>query len=213
MMIGKCDLQPHLSGKAFMSPSDPIPGVMRELAPMFEGCAIWAVRAILEADVRIKAPFEAVRAIPEGSSLYCILPTASTRYYAQLVVGLEEGEIETLFPSELDPRVRKDAIGEMANVISGLFVADDQFIARFGYLRPSTPFFSEGAFTARMDWGLKGRVEANGKEMALHFCIRELQETQAPAEWESRIPAELESRVPAEREPGEDAIKREGSPD
>lgn len=188
-----------------MSPSDPIPGVMGELAPVFEGCVIWAVRAILESDVSIKTPFEAVRAVPEGSSLYCILPTASTSYYAQLVVGVEEGEIETLFPGELDPKVRKDAIGEMANVISGLFVADDQFIARFGYLRPSTPFFSEGAFTARMDWGLKGRVEANGKEMALHFSIRELRELP--------VSAERESRVPAEREPGGDAIKREGSPD
>ncbi len=158
---------------------------------------VWAVRAILESDVNVKAPFEAICAVPEGSSLYCILPTASTRYYAQLVVGLEESEIETLFPGEMDPRVRKDAIGEMANVISGLFVADDQFIARFGYLRPSTPFFSEGAFTARKDWGLKGRVEANGKQMILHFSIRELGD--APA--------------PTEKSAGEDASKREGRPD
>lgn len=179
-----------------MSPSDPIQGVMVEFAPVFEGCVLWAVSAILESDVRVKMPFEAVCAIPEGSSLYCILPTASSRYYAQLVVGLEEGETETLFPGEIDPKVRKDAIGEMANVISGIFVADDQFIARFGYLRPSTPFFSEGAFTARLDWGLRGRVEANGKEMGFHFSIRELQE----------LP------VPVERESG-DAIKLEGSPD
>jgi hypothetical protein len=180
-----------------MPTTDPIPDVMGEVAPVFEDCVVWAVRAILESEVSIKVPFEAVRAAPEGSSLYCILPTASTRYYAQLVVGLEEGEIETLFPNEIDPRIRKDAIGEMANVISGLFVADDQFITRFGYLRPSTPFFSEGAFTARVDWGLKGRVEANGKEMDFHFSIRELQKP----------------LVPPEREPGGDAIKLEGNPD
>lgn len=168
-----------------MPPSDPIPGVVWELASVFEGCVLWAVRAILESDVSIKTPFKAVRAVPDGSSLYCILPAASNRFYAQLVVGLEEGEIETHFPGEKDPRVRKDAIGEMANVISGLFVADDGFIAHFGYLRPSTPFFSEGAFTSRKDCGLKGRIEANGKEMGLHFSIRELQEPSIPAEWES----------------------------
>lgn len=180
-----------------MPPTNSIPGVMGEVAPVLESCVIWAVRAILEADVSVKTPFEAVRAVPEGSSLYCILPTASTRYYAQLVVGLEEEEIEALFPGEMDPRIRKDAIGEMANVISGLFVADDQFIAHFGYLRPSTPFFSEGAFTARMDWGVMGRVEANGKEMGLHFSIRELQEPP----------------FPGERESGGIAIKLEGNPD
>lgn len=180
-----------------MPSSDPIPEVMGELAPVFEGCVLWAVRAILESDVNIKTPFEAVRAVPEGSSLYCILPTASKRYYAQLVVGLEEGEIESLFPDEKEPAIRKDAIGEMANVISGLFVADDLFIAHFGYLRPSTPFFSEGAFTSRMDFGLKGRIEAKGKEMALHFCIRDLQDAPVPAQWESGGPA----------------IEPEGSPD
>jgi hypothetical protein len=180
-----------------MAPSDPIPGVMGELAPVFEGCVLWAARAILESDVNIKVPFEAVRAISDGSSLYCILPSASTRFYAQLVVGLEEEEIASLFPGERDPKIRKDAIGEMANVISGLFVADDQFIAHFGYLKPSTPFFSEDAFTSRMDFGLKGRVEANGREMGLHFCIRELQE----------------SPVPAERDPGGITIKPEGNPD
>jgi hypothetical protein len=186
-----------------MSPSDPISGVLGEMAPVFEGCVLWAVRAILEADVKVKVPFEAVHAVPEGSSLYCILPTASGRWYAQLVIGLEENEIETMFPSEMDPKVRKDAIGEMANVISGLFVADDQFIAKFGYLRPSTPFFSEGAFTARRDWGLKGRVEANGKEMALHFSIRDLQETPAAAPNESGGDP---------RSSADNAPKREGNP-
>lgn len=180
-----------------MSPSDPIPDVMRELAPVFEGCVVWAVSAILESNVSVKIPFGAVRAIPEGSSLYCILPTASTRYYAQLVVGLEEEETEILFPGEIDPKIRKDAIGEMANVISGIFVADDQFVTRFGFLSPATPFFSEGAFTDRLDWGLKGRVEANGKEMSIHFSIRELQEPP----------------VPTERNFGGLAIKSEGKPD
>ncbi|MDB5105312.1 MAG: hypothetical protein JWP91_3001 [Fibrobacteres bacterium] len=164
-----------------MTPSDPIESSLANMARTFEGCVSWAVRAILESEIRIKTPFEAVASVPDGSSLYCILPTASTKYYAQLVVGVEEDDIEILFPGEMDPRVRKDAIGEMANVVSGLFVADDQFIARFGYLRPSTPFFSEGAFTARKDWGLKGRIEANGREMVLHFSIRELQENPAPA--------------------------------
>ena len=170
---------------------------MAELSASFEGCVVWAVRAILESDVTVKVPFESVCSIPEGSSLYCILPTASKRFYAQLVIGLEDGEIENIFPGEMDARVRKDAIGEMANVISGLFVADDLFIARFGYLKPSTPFFSEGAFTARKEWGLKGRVEANGQEMILHLSIRELGES-SPA---------------AEKESGDDSLKREGRPD
>ena len=170
---------------------------MGNMAPIFEGYVSWTVRTILESEVRIKTPFEVVSAIPKGSSLFCILPTASTKYYAQLIVGIEEDDIEILFPGEMDPKVRKDAIGEVANVISGLFVADDQFIARFGFLSPSTPFFSEGAFTARQDWGLRGCVEANGKEMVLHFSIRELQE----------------SPPPASKAYDAEAPKREGSPD
>jgi hypothetical protein len=180
-----------------MSTADPIQDIMVDLSSVFECCVVWSVRAILESDVKVKAAFESVHSIPEGSSLYCILPTASTRYYAQLVIGLEEAEIETMFPGEMDARLRKDAIGEMANVISGLFVADDLFIAKFGYLRPSTPFFSEGAFTARKDWGLMGRIEANGKEMLLHFSIRELRES----------PAADQNTY------GGDAPKLEGSPD
>jgi hypothetical protein len=157
-----------------MSKPDSLADGLRSVASVFESCVLWAVRAIIESDVKIKAPFELVRTAPAGASLYCILPTGSTAYHAQLVVGAEENDITSLFPAEMDPRVRKDAIGEMANVISGLFVADDLFISKFGYLKPSTPFFSEGAFTARTDWGLSGRVEANGREIALHFSIREL---------------------------------------
>lgn len=157
------------------------------MAPVFEGCVLWAVRAILESDVKVKMPFEVLSAVPEGSSLYCILPASSQRFYAQLVVGVEEGDLGELFPKEQDEKVRKDAVGEMANVISGLFIADDQFIALFGYLRPSTPFFSEGAFTARKDWGLKGRIEANGKEMSIQFSIRDLQDPAVAAAEKSGV--------------------------
>jgi hypothetical protein len=164
-----------------MSSPDSISGPLRDLAASFEACVLWAIRAIMESDVKIKTPFEVVSVVPAGSSLYCILPTGSTKYHGQLVVGIEEEDIEQLFPGEMDPRVRKDAIGEMANVISGLFVADDKFIANFGYLRPSTPFFSEGAFTARKDWGLVGRVEANGKEIAIQFSLRDLEDKASAA--------------------------------
>ncbi len=157
-----------------MSTPETLPGDLREVAAVFESCVLWAVKAILETDAKVKTPFEVVQAAPAGASLYCILPTGSARYHAQLVVGAEEDDIAGMFPSELDAKVRKDAIGEMANVISGLFVADDLFISKFGYLRPSTPFFSEGAFTARRDWGLSGRLEANGRELSMHFSIREL---------------------------------------
>jgi hypothetical protein len=159
-----------------MTSPESISGPLRTMASAFEGCVLWAVRAILECDVKVKVPFEVMVAVPEGSSTYCILPVASDRYYAQLVVGIEETDLAELFPREIDEKIRKDAIGEIANVISGLFVADDQFIAGFGHLRPSTPFFSEGAFTARKDWSLKGRIEANGREIVLQFSIRDLQD-------------------------------------
>jgi hypothetical protein len=154
---------------------------LRNLAPVFEGCVLWAVRAILETDARVKAPFEILSGVPEGSSLYCILPAANLNYYAQLVIGMEECDLPHLLPNESDEKVRKDAMGEIANVISGLFIADDQFISRFGYLKPSTPFFSEGAFTARKDWGLRGRIESNGKELELQFYLRDLKDPAALA--------------------------------
>lgn len=156
-----------------MNRADSLASGLRDVASVFEGCVLWAVKAILESEVKVKAPFEVVQETPAGAALYCILPTGSAQYHAQLVVGAEEEDIAQLFPSEPDAKVRKDAIGEMANVISGLFVADDTFISKFGYLKPSTPFFSEGAFTDRKDWALKGRVTAHGREIELHFSIRE----------------------------------------
>jgi hypothetical protein len=90
------------------------------------------------------------------------------------MVGVDESAFADLFPEEPDPKIRKDAIGEIANVIAGLFVSDDEFISRFGWLRPSTPLFSEGLFTDRQDWSLKGCLEANGREIILQFSIREL---------------------------------------
>ena len=164
-----------------MTSPESIQGPLAEMAPVFEGCVLWAVRAILEAEVKVKASFEVLSAVPQGSSQYCILPASSQTFYAQLVVGIEEADLAVFFPEEKDEKVRKDALGEMANVICGLFIADDHFISTFGYLRPSTPFFSEGAFTSRKDWGLKGRIEANGKEMAIQFSIRDLSDPAAPA--------------------------------
>jgi hypothetical protein len=179
-----------------MTSPESISGPLQDMASAFEGCVVWAAKAILETEVKLKAPFEVLSSVPEGSLMYCILPAASARYYAQLVVGIEDGDLPDLFPREPDEKVRKDAIGEIANVISGLFIADDQFIATFGYLKPSTPFFSEGAFTARKDWGLKGRIEANGREISLQFSIRDLQDPAALA---------------ADKSNG-DAMNREGSP-
>ena len=179
-----------------MTAPESIQAPMLDMVPVFEGCVLWAVRAILEADVMVKTPFEVLSAVPEGSSLYCILPASSPRFYAQLVVGVEESDLAAMFPKEKDEKVRKDAVGEMANVISGLFIADDLFISTFGYLKPSTPFFSEGAFTARKDWGLKGRIEANGKEIAIQFSIRA-----------------LDSAAPAADKPADAAPATEGSPD
>jgi hypothetical protein len=160
--------------KSHMNASESIPGPLRELAEAFEACALWAVRAILECDVIVKAPFEVLPSIPGGSSLYCILPAASDSFYAQMVVGVAETDLVALFPGEPEEKIRKDAVGELANVISGLFLADERFIRGFGYLKPSTPFFSEGAFTAREDWSLKGCLEANGREITLQLSVREL---------------------------------------
>ena len=164
-----------------MSSPESISGQLCHLTAAFEGCVLWAVRAVMESDAKIKTPFKVVSMVPAGSSLYCILPTGNPKYHGQLVMGIEEEDIEQFFPGEMDPRVRKEAIVEMANVISGLFVADDKFIANFGYLRPSTPFFSEGAFTARKDWGLVGRVEANGKEITIQFSLRDLEDNASAA--------------------------------
>lgn len=144
------------------------------LSQALESKVIWAVRAILSAETKTTAPFEIVSTAPEGSSLYCILPTSSLRYHSQLVIGVEESGLGTLFPEEREAKVQKDAIGEMANVISGLFIAEDEFISRFGQLRPSTPFYCDGVFTDRKDWSLRGTVEANGKEIIIYFSIREL---------------------------------------
>ena len=93
------------------------------MAQVFESSVLWAVRAILESDVSVKAPFEIDSSVSAGSSMYCILPSSNQNYYGQLVVGIDEGDLPHLLPNEPDEKVRKDAVGEIANVISGLFLA------------------------------------------------------------------------------------------
>lgn len=157
-----------------MSPAEPIVDALYGMAKTFEGCVTWAIRAILETNVKVSAPFKVVNSIPDGSSMYCILPTGNAKFHALLVIGVEDGDLADIFSGEVSAKVRKDALGEMANVMSGLVVADDQFISSFGHLRPSTPFFNDGVFTSRKDWGLEGTVQANGKDIHIHFSIRSL---------------------------------------
>ncbi len=157
-----------------MSPAEPIVDALYGMAKTFEGCVTWAIRAILETNVTVKAPFKVGNSIPDGSSMYCILPTGNAKFHALLVLGVEDGDLPEIFSGEINPKVRKDALGEMANVMSGLVVADDLFVSTFGYLKPSTPFFNDGVFTSRKDWGLAGVVQANGKDICIHFSIRSL---------------------------------------
>ena len=63
-----------------MTGPESISGPLRGMTAVFESCVLWAARAILESEVRTRAPFECVAAVPEGSTLYCILPAANSRY-------------------------------------------------------------------------------------------------------------------------------------
>jgi hypothetical protein len=156
-----------------MSLPESLSNGLKDLASVFERCVLDAVR-ILEPGARIASPFELQASAPEGSSLYCLLPASNGTHYAQLVVGLEEKDLAGLFPAESEEARRKDAIGKLASDIARRFITGREFESRFGALKTSTPFFSEGAFTAHKDWGLKGRIELEGIEIALRFSIREL---------------------------------------
>lgn len=142
------------------------------LARSFERHVLWAVKAILEADVSLQEPFHVTHSPPAGSSLYCLIPNSNPQYLAQLAVGLAKDDLPGLFPAETEAKLRLDALGEMSNVVAGLLMADEDFLGRFGHLKPSTPFFSEGAFTDRMDVGLRGTVTANGLPLAFHLTVR-----------------------------------------
>jgi hypothetical protein len=151
---------------------------LKDLASVFERCVLEAVR-VLETGARIASPFELQASTPEGSSLFCLLPASNVTHYAQLVVGLEERDLGGLFPEESEEARRKDAVGKLASDIVRRFIGQRDFVSRFGDLKSSTPFFSEGAFTDRKDWGLKGLIELKGIEIPLHFSIRELNATDA----------------------------------
>jgi hypothetical protein len=177
-----------------MQSSEQLADHLKEMVRVFEGCVIWAVRAILESEVRIKEPFFAAASIPEGYNMFCMLPTANDRYHSLLTVGVEENDLPRLFPDEIDPKLQRDSMGEMANVISGLFVADDFFIAKFGHLKPSTPFFSDGAFTSHRDWSIQGKIEVHGQELLFHFSIRDLRNMPDPVQkWEKPGPSSPEA--------------------
>jgi hypothetical protein len=156
-----------------MSLPESLSNGLKDLASVFERCVLDAVH-VLETGARIASPFELQASAPGGQSLYCLLPASNGTHYAQLVVGLEEKELAGLFPEESEEARRKDAIGRLASDIARRFIAGREFESRFGALKSSTPFFSEGAFTAHKDWGLKGRIELKGIVISLQFSIREL---------------------------------------
>lgn len=155
-----------------MSADHSLPKSLNDLAPAFQGCVTWSAKAILETDIRVVTPFLISDSYPENSSLYCMLPISSEKYHCLLSVGVNEDDLAGIFPGEVDEKLRRDALGEIANVISGLFVADDGFIDRFGRLRASTPFFSEGVYTSRPDWSIRGSIEAAEKELLFNFSVR-----------------------------------------
>lgn len=143
------------------------------LARVFQRHVIWAVQAILETDVEVREPFHVTDGPPPGgSSLFCLIPNSNGEYHAQLAVGVSKEDLPSLFPGEMEAKMRLDSLGEMANVVAGLLMADEDFLGRFGHLRPSTPFFCEGAYTDRKDTGIRGSVIAGGREMAFHITVR-----------------------------------------
>lgn len=146
---------------------------LRPIARTFERQVLWAVRAMLETEVAVKEPFHVTNAAPDGPTLFCLIPTSNLQYHAQLAVGLAKEDLQGLFPAEVDPKFMLDSLGEMANVVAGLLMAEEDFMARFGHLKPSTPFFSEGAFTDRTDTGIRGSVTVNGTDMVFHVIVRD----------------------------------------
>lgn len=155
-----------------MSGSNHLAESLAPMARIFERHVLWAIQAILEAEPAVVEPFHVTNAPPSGSTLFCLIPNANPAYHAQLAVGLAKEDLPSLFPGEVDARLRLDALGEMSNVVAGLLMADEDFMGRFGHLKPSTPFFSEGAFTDRMDVGLRGAVTADGRRLAFHLTVR-----------------------------------------
>lgn len=151
---------------------NPLADSLGPMARSFERHVLWAVKAILEAEATVREPFQVTIAPPSGSNLFCLIPNSNPQYLAQLAVGISKDDLPSLFPAETENSLRLDALGEMSNVVSGLFMADEDFLGRFGHLRPSTPFFSEGAFTDRKDAGLRGSVAANGFLIGFHLTVR-----------------------------------------
>lgn len=145
---------------------------LASMGPALERHCVWAIGAVLETEAAVKEHFHAVESAPSDACLYCLIPNANPDYHAQLALGIAPDDIPALFPREPDPKMRQDALGELANVVSGLVMADEGFLERFGHLKPSTPFFSEGPFTGRRDRALRGKVVAGGRDILFHLSIR-----------------------------------------
>lgn len=155
-----------------MTGTNQLAHLLSPMARTFERHVLWAVGAILESPVEIKEPFHVTDSAPSGSTLFCLIPNSNLQYHAQLAVGISKEDLSSLFPGDLEAKLRLDALGEMANVVAGLVMADEDFMGRFGHLKPSTPFFSEGAFTDRNDTGIRGSVAVNGMDMVFHITVR-----------------------------------------
>jgi hypothetical protein len=155
-----------------MAVSNPLEEILEPMAGIFERHVLEATRDALESEVVVKEAFRTAGDAPDECTFYCLIPNSNADYHAQLAIGLSKDALPALFPGEADPRFRLDALGRLGKMVSSQLTADEAFIGRFGHLKSSVPFFSEGAYTGRKDAGMRGKVMANGADLAFHLTVR-----------------------------------------
>ena len=157
-----------------MSETKLMVNTLESLKKVFEVASKDSIESILGLPVRVYEEFTIVPQINNNFSISCNLQNSNERYQSTLTLGVNLSDLPDLIYGETDREMQTDALGEIANVISGAIMDYEIFLQEFGYMEQSPPLFSNGGLTYQKAWGIQGVLLAADVKVLFGYAIWEI---------------------------------------
>ena len=152
--------------------NDPVTQVfLKEILPDFEVCARHAVERVLDLPTLALRDFKVEPCMTNLTSLCCIIECWNSEYSMTLSVGVNKTDLGGLVPGENSEEIALDALGEVANVITGRVLGIPGLEDHFGRMAMSPPLFSNGGVTSKRACAIHGVLVAKTTRLFLGFAI------------------------------------------
>jgi hypothetical protein len=145
--------------------------MLAEVCEDFEFCARQAIECLSnQPTLMSKIPWVEPASQAEWD-IRCVITASNGDYAVEVALGLANGDLAVLFPSEKDNGMGLDAIGEMVNIMAGCLFNRPGFNSRFGCLRASTPRLVAGPKAGADTWSLLGEVAVASARLCLELTV------------------------------------------